>query len=277
MDKRIIFTIVKDKYFDWMVVPYEVTILQNGQFSAAYKPVTLKNVSVEINEPTKKALELCSMMTYLHIANVFHLDTLNIEYELANLNEKKFKIITNYLREKTNKLLEILEKNGIPLYNKGDRDSVIISEEPIHFSSNPLEIVFIFNKNNEGIKYSLKTKVNDKNINLSKENTYILNYVPCWVIHNSVLYTTVDGIDGKKIEPFLEKKEIFIPQSHEIIYINKFIKPLLEKQLPVELNGDFVVKELSISPVPILRLEIGLDLKPVLSLFFRYYNEEDCF
>jgi len=52
----------------------------------------------------------------------------------------------------------------------------------------------------------------------------------------------------------------------------------------VELNGDFVVKELSISPVPILRLEIGLDLKPVLSLFFRYYDEEialgekkDCF
>ena len=69
------------------------------------------------------------MMTYLHIANVFHLDTLNIEYELANLNEKNFKIITNYLREKTNKLLEILEKNGIPLYNKGDRDSVIIGSQ----------------------------------------------------------------------------------------------------------------------------------------------------
>lgn len=284
VDKRIIFTIVKDKYFDWMVVPYEVTILKNGQFSAAYKPVTLKTVSIEIDEPTKKALELCSMMTYLHIANVFHLDTLNIEYELANLNEKKFKIITNYLREKTNKLLEILEKNGIPIYNKGDRDSVIINEEQIHFSSNPLDIIFIFNRNKEGIKYSLKTKVNDKNINLSKENTYILNYVPCWVINNGVLYTTADGIDGKKIEPFLEKNEIFIPQSHEITYINKFIKPLLEKQLPVELNGDFVVKELSISPVPILRLEIGLDLKPVLSLFFRYYDEEialgekkDCF
>jgi len=87
-----------------------------------------------------------------------------------------------------------------------------------------------------------------------------------------------------KNRTILEKNEIFIPQSYEITYINKFIKPLLEKQLPVELNGDFVVKELSISPVPILRLEIGLDLKPVLSLFFRYYDEEialgekkDCF
>ncbi len=274
MDKRIIFTIVKDKYFDWMVVPYEVTILKSGQFSAAYKLVTLKTVSIDIDEPTKKALELCSMMTYLHIANVFHLDTLNIEFELANLNEKNLKIITNYLREKTNKLLEILEKYHIPLYNKGDRDSVIIGEEPIHFSSIPLDIIFIFNRNNEGITYSLKTKVNDKEITLSKENTYILNYEPCWVIHNSVLYTTAAGIDGKKIEPFLEKKEIFIPKSYESTYLNKFIKPLLEKQLPVELVGDFVVKELTISPIPIVKLEIGLDLKPVLSLFFRYNNEE---
>jgi len=77
-----------------------------------------------------------------------------------------------------------------------------------------------------------------------------------------------------KNRTIFRKNEIFIPQSYEITYINKFIKPLLEKQLPVELNGDFVVKELSISPVPILRLEIGLDLKPVLSLFFRYYDEE---
>ena len=57
MERRIIFTIVKDKYFDWMVVPYEVSILKNGQFSAASKPITLKNVTIEIDEATRKALE----------------------------------------------------------------------------------------------------------------------------------------------------------------------------------------------------------------------------
>ena len=29
------------------------------------------------------------------------------------------------------------------------------------------------------------------------------------VINNGVLYTTDDGIDGKKIEPFLEKRDFY--------------------------------------------------------------------
>ncbi|HOB77377.1 MAG TPA: DEAD/DEAH box helicase [Bacteroidales bacterium] len=274
MERRIIFTIVKDKYFDWMVVPYEVSILKNGQFSAASKPITLKNVTIEIDEATRKALELCSMMTYLHIAKVFHFNPLTFEEDLATINDKTFEIIRNYLRDKTDKLLEILEKNNIPLYYKGERDNVIINEEPIHFSSKSLDIIFIFDRSDDGIKYSLKANVGDNDIKLSKSDTFILNYEPCWVIHKSILYTTQPGIDGKKIEPFLDKQQIFIPKPHEKTYIEKFIKPLLEKQLTVKLNGDFIINELQEIPKSELRLELGMDMKPLLSLFFHYRNEE---
>ena len=88
---------------------YEVSILKMVN-SAAFKPITLKNVTIEIDEATRKALELCSMMTYLHIAKVFILIHLLLKKISHTINDKTFEIIRNHLRDKTDKLLEILEK-----------------------------------------------------------------------------------------------------------------------------------------------------------------------
>jgi hypothetical protein len=52
---------------------------------------------------------------------------------------------------------------------------------------------------------------------------------PAWMLLDDTLYFFDKEIEGKKLQPFLNKRFIAIPRSSEQSYFEKFVAPLIEK------------------------------------------------
>jgi SNF2 family DNA or RNA helicase len=61
------------------------------------------------------------------------------------------------------------------------------------------------------------------------KNAEIICNHPAWMLLDDTLYYFDKEIEGKKLQPFLNKRFIAIPRSSEQSYFEKFVAPLIEK------------------------------------------------
>src|SRR3546814_19055103 len=84
---------------------------------------------------------------------------------------------------------------------------------------------------------------------------------------HGLLYHFEGPLEGKKLQPFLNKRYIEIPQSSEQTYFEKFVAPLIEKH-HVYAEGFEIITERHNS-VPVLKTS-GNSLGSVAIIHFRY-------
>ncbi|MHC2992655.1 helicase SNF2, partial [Pontibacter sp. HJ8] len=81
-------------------------------------------------------------------------------------------------------------------------------------------------------------------------NASLICYEPAWLMIDNVVYGFEGPIDGKKLQPFLNKKFIVIPRTVEESYYRKFVTPLVES-FDVFATG-FDIKYEKFTPSPFL-------------------------
>lgn len=85
-----------------------------------------------------------------------------------------------------------------------------------------------FEKKEEGIYYKMLLVQNNKRTFPKKHSIFLLNNLRHWiVIDGSIAY--LSDIDPKKIIPFLNKEEIFIPEKMIATYFDSFLKEIIKK------------------------------------------------
>jgi len=179
--------------------------------------------------------------------------------------------VVKHLRNKTDLAISILADNQIPIYFKGDNQD-IIDDKPIIPLVEKLKVRFQFALIQQELHYSIVTELAGNHIKLTDKNTLILNYDPCWLIHDNQFIQVDDTVDGKKIQPFLSKDKVIVEPAQVENYLKRFVRQIVALY-PFELQG--IGHHLfDKNPVPALCIETSLQNETVLSLKFRYGDVE---
>ncbi|MCX7697100.1 MAG: DEAD/DEAH box helicase [Bacteroidales bacterium] len=228
---KLVFAIVRDPDFQWMIEPYAVEILRKGLWSYRAIRISPNNINTYLQEYSDAEYEAVRILYECRpefIVSHFTRGQVKM-YDFFNQlpdNEKLFKDVVSYLRKKTDAAIQILSEYSIPLFYRGEYEN-IIQNEPIFPSKNILKANFYFQYDGNQLVYQLTLKNNDQDLNLRNGNTIILNYEPCWIIHNTTFYRVEANVDGKKLQPFLERDKIIVPSKQVDAYLQKFVKKIL--------------------------------------------------
>jgi len=130
----------------------------------------------------------------------------------------------------------------------------------LRIASEPSSVLFHFRKNELDTRYFATIKNGGQKIDFMQNSANIICNEPAWLLLNRTLFFFEEGIDGKKLTPFINKKFILVPKSAEEKFYSTFVTKVIEKydvyaegfsidtisnifstelQLQQKLNGDY--------------------------------------
>ena len=133
--------------------------------------------------------------------------------------------VRHYIDNITNEALELLK--GTIVYKTGNDNNP--TSQKLEVSNEKASILFHFRRDKEGTRYFPTIKHKGARIEFMYKGASIVSTYPAWMILDEQLISFEKGVDGKKLQPFLNKRFIQIPRSSEENYFNKFITHLVEK------------------------------------------------
>ncbi len=177
------------------------------------------------------------------------------------------KFIRPFVDKKMDECIRLVRESNNPLYYLGKGKNIYTSEQiSIHLQE--AETLFHFIRDEEGIKYFQTIRHNNTDINLCGKNGLIITNQPCWILLGQNLYYFPKTVDGKKMQPFLDKEYVRIPGNMERKYLEGFVLKVARDQ-DVHFQG-IGYNELHENPVVELSIETDYTGLPSLTLVFIY-------
>jgi SNF2 family DNA or RNA helicase len=133
--------------------------------------------------------------------------------------------IRPYIEQRMNKALNLLR--GKTIYRMGNDNNP--TSQSITVADEKASVLFHFRRNEEGTRYFPTIKFKGERVEFMYKGSQIISNQPAWMLLNQVLFDFEKEIDGKKLQPFLNKRFIQIAKNAEENYFNKFVAHLVEK------------------------------------------------
>ena len=143
---------------------------------------------------------------------------------IADLKKNKAtaNLIAHFLENKLNDFLIICTENKLKTaLNLGLNKDFYKSQ--LALSHQSLEPILYFEKNADGIDYSIQLSDGQKQFYPSNHAVTLLVNEPSWVVIDKILYQ-IDHINSNKLSPFLKASSVFIPNKIIPEYFEKFVK-----------------------------------------------------
>lgn len=141
-------------------------------------------------------------------------------------------------------------------------------ERKIELAGEPASILFHFRRNETETRYFPTIKYQNLRIEFMFKEAQIISNKPAWLLLNDVLYFFDQDIEGKKLQPFLNKRFIAIPKTTEATYFEKFVAPLIEKHHVYAEGFEIRTEQFEAIPViKVLYVDGGLSQ---IQLYFKY-------
>jgi SNF2 family DNA or RNA helicase len=103
-------------------------------------------------------------------------------------------------------------------------------------------IQFHFQRGEDTTNYYPTISHDGKKVEIPNPAAYLICKQPAWMVFNGKLYGFEKFVDGKKLQPFLNKKYVVIPKNLEETYYNRFVAPLIASFDDIEANGFEIAK-----------------------------------
>ncbi len=245
-----------------------VLLNPSGTLSLSYQRIHRQTAAYfGLSGSELEAIRLLDEMETDHIMKQFYTGTKRIRQEdffIKHYNEELHKKVRPYIEKRIARVMELIGDRKVFLESVSNNPV----DTPIEVCHDHATILFHFRKDEEGINYFATIKHRDVKLEFSCNGSELICNDPAWLLAGNKLLRFGKGVDGKKIKPFLKKKFIHVPRDTEGPYLEKFVKPLLERY-DVFAQGFNIVSEQH-QATPVLRLEEGLTDKPCLSLYLNY-------
>jgi len=149
---------------------------------------------------------------------------------------------------------------------------VRVSEVRLEYSDSLIVPIVSFSKTQTGIKYVMALNNGGQTILPSDHNILLLTNIPGYIALDSIIFK-LDTISTNKLQPFLKKKEVFIPAKLTVDYFEKFISEIIQK-VEYQAEGFEVVEESDLLQAKISFIHQLFDQRWMISLSFIYSNWE---
>jgi SNF2 family DNA or RNA helicase len=267
---KLVYSLAKHEYLGYLIEPHIVQLNPDGDFSLTYQRLFTSTASEFHNfmdATDQKLIKILEEVEQDHIIKKHFKKTVRAtEFFTKTWDEKSYDAIRPKIEKKLAEALKLIKDKELYVMSKEGWPV----EKRIHFAEEPATVLFHFRRNETETRYFPTIKYLDNRIDfMFKDALVILNY-PAYLLLDDILYDFEQDLEGKKLQPFLNKRYISIPKASEPAYFSKFVSPLIEKY-HVYAEGFTIHTEKHIAQ-PILKVVYVSGGISELQLFFKYGN-----
>jgi len=234
-------------------------------------PEVLKSYGINpelLDENVKKAFLICEALKIEMLFKKFGKNSKSSKKIEDLLKDSKLEFgIRTFIKANLQQFYALVHQNHFQLsVNLGsDKDfrlTKVTTDNPF------LETQLQFDKNANGISYTLSLKENQTVFFPSNHAVQLLLDEPAWLVVDKKLFQAKD-INSKKIGPFLKKKTIEIPERMVPEYFEKFIRDVAKKA-EIKATGFAIVQKEKITSCSLEPVHDFFKNKYFLNLSFDY-------
>lgn len=267
---KIVYAICRHHFLGFLIEPHIVQLNPDGGYSLTHQRLfsnTASEFSHILTANDYRLIRLCEDIEQGNIIKRFYKKTIRpVEYFSTVFTDKIFEAIRPKIERKINEALSIMQHSELFLMS---REGWPV-ERQISIAEEPASVLFHFRRNEQETRYFPTIKYKGLRIEFMFKDAHIICNQPAWLLLEDVLYYFDEGLEGKKLQPFLNKRYISIPKSSEKNYFERFVAPLIEKH-PVYAEG-FEIRTEKFEATPVLKVIYIKTGSSQLQLYFRYGN-----
>lgn len=268
----LVYTLVNHHYLGCVLEPHVVQVNSLGNFTLTHQRVFSKTAEYFSKKITEHDMELIKILDEVDddfLFRKFYVDgkkkIRTAEFFEKYCPEELFnEQIRPFIEQRMNKVLQKLR--GRTIYKTGNDNNP--TSVKMEVAKEKASILLHFRRNEEGTRYFPTIKYKGERIEFMYKGAQIITNTPAWMLLENQLFDFEKDIDGKKLQPFLNKRFIQIPKNSEETYFTKFVTQLVEKY-DVYAEGFNIVTERP-TPKAMLKVQPFYDEQISLKLTFQY-------
>lgn len=267
---KLVYSLAKHDYLGYLIEPHIVQLNPDGDFSLTYQRLfsnTAQEFSKWLDATDLKLIKILEDVEQDSIIKKYAKKTVRAaEFFAKNWDDKMHDAIRPKIEKKLAEALKLIRDKELYMMSKEGWPV----EKQILFSEEPATVLFHFRRNETETRYFPTIKYLGNRIDFMFKDAQIIINQPAYLLLDDVLYDFEQELEGKKLQPFLNKRFISIPKSSEATYFSKFVSPLIEKY-HVYAEG-FTIHTEKHEAIPILKVVYVPDGVSEIQLFFKYGN-----
>ncbi|MBW3469309.1 DEAD/DEAH box helicase [Arthrospiribacter ruber] len=274
---EIIYAIFSHEYLGLLFESFVVQLDEKGRLSFANQNISSINApefASGLDEMDYKLIKWMDDMQQDAVVKKFNTKKLKPKEYLRKIYDPKTEnktiqeLIETKLENLRAKILDNLK--GKRLFEMGNDGNPIWKE--INIMPEKASVLFHFRRNEDNTHYFPTIKYTGEKLEWQYKNAYLICHEPAWLVVDNRLYSFQKDVDGKKLQPFLNKKFIVIPRKVEKQYYEKFVTQLVSS-FDVYAKG-FDINVVRNQPAAVLNLS-DLPGMPKTDLFGNQSEEEE--
>ncbi|NMN38362.1 DEAD/DEAH box helicase [Pedobacter sp. SG918] len=266
---KVVYSLCKHEYLGYLIEPHVVQLNPQGDFSFTYQRIfthTAEEFNACLSDIDYKLIKILDDIEQDSLIKKYYKKLIRpTEFFTKIFDNKFYENVRPKIEKKLAEALELLKvKNELYVM---DKDGWPV-ERKIELAEEPASILFHFRRNETETRYFPTIKYQNLRIEFMFKEAQIISNKPAWLLLNDVLYFFDQDIEGKKLQPFLNKRFIAIPKTTEATYFEKFVAPLIEKHHVYAEGFEIRTEQFEAIPViKVLYVDGGLSQ---IQLYFKY-------
>lgn len=265
---KLIYSLGEHPYLGYILEPHIVYLNNNGSLSLSSQRIfsnTMEDFSDALDDKDRDIIKILDTIEQSNVIKRHYKKHIRpIDYFTQVWNKEIKKHVRQKIDKQMLKVFTLLSEKPLFLM---DKDGYPASEA-LKIADGPTSVLFHFRRNEIETRYFPTLKYKDERMEFMYKNARIVINEQAWLLLENVLYYFDQDLEGKKLQPFLNKRYISISRETEKVYFKTFVTGLIEKH-NVFAKG-FEIKTHREFAVPILKIVNRKDGIKRIQLVFEY-------
>lgn len=230
---EVVYSLFEHEYLGYLFESFVVQVNTKGQLTLQHQNISAKNADEFAARLDAEDFKLISLIDQIQqdavlkrfsSKRVTPVDFFLKVYDPEKGDKALQETISHYIQGRMGKILDLLRNKQTFIMGKDGEPTW----KRIQIAPEKATVLFHFMRNADNTHYFPTIRYAGQKLEFQYKNAALICYEPAWLMLNGVIYSFEKEVDGKKLQPFLNKKFIVVPRSVEENYYSKFVAPLVE-------------------------------------------------
>ncbi len=225
---KIVYSLCRHEYLGFLVEPHVVQLNPDGDFSLTHQRLFSNTASEfrDLDDTDLKLIKILDLTEQGSLIKRFYKKAIRpIEFFSNVYNEEMHKVFRKSIDKRLIEVFGLLQSK--PFYQMSKEGWPV--EKKLAIASEPATVLFHFRRSESETRYFPTIKYQGNRIQFIFRDAHIICNDPAWMLLEEILYYFEGDMEGKKLQPFLNKSHISISKNAEHTYFERFVAPLIEK------------------------------------------------